>query len=223
MSIVLLFFFIVISFLIVRVGAVALELTGLQRGKARFQALSAFTGTGFTTRESEMIVNHHQRRRVVTILMVLGNVGIVSLIATFILSLVSSRGVWIPSLKLVGIALFALAFFWLVSREKIARVLSDKIRQKLMTHMDLERVTVEEILYQARGYGIAIVGVSKLSKLAGITLARSGLREQGITVLSIERDGMPIAIPSAQEEIHAGDRLVCYGLLKSIQGLVSAE
>ena len=81
MHITLLFFFIVISFLIVRVGAVALELTGLPRGKARFQALSAFTGTGFTTRESEMIVNHHQRRKVVALLMVLGNIGIVSLIA----------------------------------------------------------------------------------------------------------------------------------------------
>ncbi|MCK4598032.1 potassium transporter TrkA [bacterium] len=222
MHITLLFFFIVISFLIVRVGAVALELTGLERNKALFQALSAFTGTGFTTRESEMIVSHHRRRRIVSILMVLGNAGIVSVIATFVLSMVSSGGVWRPSLKLVGIALFVLAFFWLVTRERIIGALTDKIRQKLASHMDLERIAVEEILHQAHGYGIAIVGVSKLSKLAGITLARSGLREQGITVLSIERDGMPIAIPSAQEEIHANDRLVCYGLLKSIQGLVSA-
>ena len=85
MGVILLFFFIVISFLIVRVGAVALELTGLEKNKALFQALSAFTGTGFTTRESEMIVGHPQRRRVVTILMVLGTAGIVSVIATFVL------------------------------------------------------------------------------------------------------------------------------------------
>ena len=124
---------------------------------------------------------------------------------------------------MVGIVLFVLVFFWIVSREKIISTLTNKIRQNLASHMDLERVTVEEILHQAHGYGIAIVGISKLSKLAGITLARSGLREQGITVLSIERDGVPIAIPSAQEEVHDGDRLVCYGLLKSIQALVSAE
>jgi Trk-type K+ transport system membrane component len=216
----LLFFFIVVSFLIVRVGAVALELSGMQRHKARFQALSAFTGTGFTTRESEMIVNHPRRRRIVTFLMVLGNAGIVSVIATFVLSMVSSRGILRPSLKFVGIVVFVLAFFWVVSREKITNVLTEKIKQKLMTHMDLERITVEEVLHQAQGYGIAIVEVSQTSRLAGLPLALSDLRNQGITVLSIERDGVPIPIPSAQEEIRQGDRLVCYGLLESIRELV---
>ena len=165
MGLTLLFIFIIGSFLIVRVGAVALELSGLQRDKARFQALSAFTGTGFTTRESEMIVNHPRRRRIVTFLMVLGNAGIVSVIATFVLSLVSSQGILMPSLKFVGIVIFVLAFFWVVSREKITSVLTEKIKQKLMTHMDLERITVEEVLHQAQGYGIAIVEVSQTSRL----------------------------------------------------------
>lgn len=219
MGLTLLFFFIVVSFLIVRVGAVALELSGLQRNKARFQALSAFTGTGFTTRESEMIVNHPRRRRIVTFLMILGNAGIVSVIATFVLSMVSSQGILRPSLKFVGIVIFVLAFFWVVSREKITSVLTEKIKQKLMTHMDLERITVEEVLHQAQGYGIAIVEVSQTSRLAGLPLALADLRNQGITVLSIERDGIPIPIPSAQEEIRLGDRLVCYGLLESIREL----
>jgi hypothetical protein len=220
LGVTLLFFFIIISFLIVRVGAVALELTGVPRHKARFQALSAFTGTGFTTRESEMIVNHPQRRKTITILMVLGNAGIVSVVATFVWSMVSPRGILRLSLNFVGIMIFVAAFFWLVSREKIRRVLTDKIRQKLMARMDLERVTVEEILHQARGYGIGIVGITESSKLAGCTLAESDLRAQGITVLSIEREGIPLPIPSAQEEIRVGDRLVCYGLLRNVRELV---
>jgi len=134
--------------------------------------------------------------------------------------MVTSRGVWRPSLKLVGIVLFVLAFFWLVSREKITSALTDKIRQKLVTRMDLERVTVEEILYQARGYGIAIVEVFESCRLAGLTVAKSGLRDQGILVLSIERDGVPIPLPPAQQEIRIGDRLVCYGLLEGIRKLV---
>lgn len=220
MGITLLFLFIVISFLIVRVGAVALELTGMPRRKARFQALSAFTGTGFTTRESEMIVNYPQRRKIITILMVLGNAGIVSVVATFVWSMVSLRGVLRPSLNFVGIMIFVAAFFWLVSREKIRRALTDRIRQKLIARMDLERVSVEEILHQAQGYGVAIVRISESSKLVGSTLADSGLRDQGITVLSIERDGIPIPIPLAQEEIRVGDRIVCYGLLSNVRKLV---
>ncbi|MDI6886556.1 MAG: hypothetical protein QMD22_09525, partial [archaeon] len=47
-----------ISFLVVRAAAIALMMTGMDEKRARFQALSAFTGTGFTTREAESVVNH---------------------------------------------------------------------------------------------------------------------------------------------------------------------
>lgn len=41
---------VLISMLIVRIGSIAFEMTGLERDKARFQALSCFSGTGFTLR-----------------------------------------------------------------------------------------------------------------------------------------------------------------------------
>ncbi|HDG97569.1 MAG TPA: potassium transporter TrkA, partial [Desulfobacterales bacterium] len=46
---------IVVSIVIVRIGAVALEMTGLSRDLATFQAQSAFSGVGFTTSESEHV------------------------------------------------------------------------------------------------------------------------------------------------------------------------
>lgn len=45
-----------VSFLIVRAAAIALMMTGMDRKRAVFQALSAFSGTGFTTKEAESIV-----------------------------------------------------------------------------------------------------------------------------------------------------------------------
>jgi hypothetical protein len=54
---------VLVSALVVRIGAVAFEMTGLDRDKAHFQALSCFSGTGFTTREAELITGHHYRRR----------------------------------------------------------------------------------------------------------------------------------------------------------------
>jgi hypothetical protein len=53
----------VLSLLITRVATVALTMTGLSQEAARFQARSAFTGTGFTTKEAEDVVNHPVRRR----------------------------------------------------------------------------------------------------------------------------------------------------------------
>jgi Trk-type K+ transport system membrane component len=47
-----------ISFLIIRAAAVALMMTGMDEKKAKFQALSAFSGTGFTTKEAESVINN---------------------------------------------------------------------------------------------------------------------------------------------------------------------
>ena len=87
MNLLLFIVMISVSFIVVRIGAVAFELTGLEWSLAKFQSLSCFTGTGFTTREAELITGNPQRRRIATVLMVLGNAGLVTLIATFANSL----------------------------------------------------------------------------------------------------------------------------------------
>ena len=63
-----------------------MRLTGLPDNVARFQSLSAMTGTGFTTRESELIVNYPIRRRVLMTLMIIGNLGLVSIVSTFVVT-----------------------------------------------------------------------------------------------------------------------------------------
>ena len=77
-----------LSVSLVRIGAVAMRLTGLPENIARFQCVSALTGTGFTTHEAEMIVNYPIRRRIVIVLMVLGNLGLISIASTFIVAFV---------------------------------------------------------------------------------------------------------------------------------------
>jgi hypothetical protein len=78
-----------ISILITRIATIALLHTGLSREAARFQARSAFTGVGFTTSESERVVNHPVRRRILLMLMLVGNVGVVTAVSTFILTFIN--------------------------------------------------------------------------------------------------------------------------------------
>jgi len=78
----------VFSLLITRIATIALTYTGLSRQSAKFQARSAFTGVGFTTSESEKVVNHPVRRRILLLMMLVGNAGIVTVIATFILGFI---------------------------------------------------------------------------------------------------------------------------------------
>ncbi|MFW5811085.1 MAG: hypothetical protein ACOCWY_05750 [Thermodesulfobacteriota bacterium] len=56
---------------------------------ARFQARSAFTGVGFTTSESEKMVNHPVRRRILLLLMLGGNAGIVTAMGSLIVSMIN--------------------------------------------------------------------------------------------------------------------------------------
>ena len=78
-----------ISLLVNRIATVALVFTGVSKDLARFQARSAFTGSGFTTSESEMMMQHPVRRRIVMILMFAGSVGFVTILASGITGFVA--------------------------------------------------------------------------------------------------------------------------------------
>ena len=219
MSVLLLIIFVCISYLIVRIGAIALEMTGMERSRARFQALSAFSGTGFTTREAESVVSHPRRRTIVTYLMILGNAGIVSVIATFVLSL-KETGVFRPSLNLVIIIVSIFVLYRIASQREFAQKLTNKIRELLKEKLHFDKVYVEELLQQVDGYGIAKIVVAKKSKVAGATLSESGFTERDLIVLSIERDKEVIHVPDAQATIRVGDRLICYGKLDNLTELI---
>jgi len=81
-----------LSLVVTRIATIALGLTGLSREAAAFQSRSAFTGTGFTTREAEKVVNHPVRRRIIMLLMIIRSAGIVSIIISLILSFGGSEG-----------------------------------------------------------------------------------------------------------------------------------
>jgi len=87
-----LLFILAVTLAIVRVAGVALRLTGLPQPVARFQSISALTGTGFTTSEAEGTMHHPTRRRILTLLMFTGHLGVVSLASTVILTMTSAQG-----------------------------------------------------------------------------------------------------------------------------------
>ncbi|WP_323038816.1 hypothetical protein [Gemmobacter sp.] len=81
LSIVILF---TVTTTIVRIAGLVLEHSGIPRHVARLQAVSALTGAGFTTSESELLLQTPERRHVLVALMVTGSIGLGSLIATVV-------------------------------------------------------------------------------------------------------------------------------------------
>jgi hypothetical protein len=220
LTIALFAFFIVVSYLAVTLGALALEITGLDAETARFQALSAFTRSGFTTRESELAVRHPVRRRIISILIILGNAGLVTIIGTFAASLVrESSGS--NFLYLSGVALGLVILARLTRRVFTHGRLHAYLRRAMAKTMGLRKEYPDEILYQARGYGLFRADICEESPLASRTLAESRLAEKGVIVLAIERDDGLIPIPSAREPILAGDSIVCYGDLERSASVIA--
>ena len=81
-----------LSLLITRIASEILVHTGLSKDAAKFQARSAYTGVGYTTKEAEKIVNHPLRRKVIMTLMLIGKVGIISAIASPLLTFINTGG-----------------------------------------------------------------------------------------------------------------------------------
>jgi len=78
-----------LSLLFTRMITGALIATGMPPQVAAFQARSAFTGAGFTTAEAENVVNHPQRRRLISTTMFVGNLGVPTLVVTVLLGLLA--------------------------------------------------------------------------------------------------------------------------------------
>ncbi|MCC6490711.1 MAG: RimK family alpha-L-glutamate ligase [Candidatus Hydrogenedentes bacterium] len=81
-------------------------------------------------------------------------------------------------------------------------------------------IDVRQRLTVKGGYGISELPVGPGSELAGQTVAETGLRERDVLVLSIDRNGVVIPNPKGSREILVGDKLLCFGKLLTMKGLV---
>ena len=198
------------SVMIRKVATVALQLTGLDKPTASFQALSALTGTGFTTREAELVLNYPVRRRIISLLMIIGNAGMVAVIAGLVSSFFNITSAWaIFRYIILIIALYLI--FKMATHTRLARLLSKKIEEKLREKFKIEKRTIGRILDLGEDFGIAEITLHEGSPSVGKTLATSDLRKKKILVLAIERDEEKILVARGNHKLHAGDNLICYG------------
>lgn len=209
-----------LSILITRVAAIALIHTGVTRELARFQARSAFTGAGFTTAESERMVNHPVRRRIIMWLMFLGNAGIVTGITSLMLTFIN-EGDGIPNwVKLAGL-IGALGVLWLLaSSDWVDRRLSSLVNRLLSRYTELNVRDYAGMMNLTGEYTLVDLRIREEDWLNGKTLGECNLRDEGLLVLAIyRRDDTFIGTPQPDTEFHAGDRVVLYGRRDAIDRL----
>ncbi len=211
-----------ITMLIGRIATVALQLTGLSRETARFQTRSALTGAGFTTAESEWIVNHPVRRRIIMMLMLTGNAGIVSVLGSLTLSVVTIadhaqpwRGWLVMGAGLLMLALIACS-------DAIDRVFGRVITWALTRWTDLDARDYSHLLHLSDGYGVLEVQVG--SGLANRALECAHLAREGIVVLGIQSPrGRYEGAPGPGRVLREGESVWLYGRTRDVREVCGAH
>ncbi len=200
------------SILIVRFATIALTLTGLSRDTARFQAQSAFTGTGFTTKESESVVNHPARRRIIITLMTLRSIGIVTAVSSLTLSFVSTENAEDAWARVIWLSTGFIILILLSKSRWVDKYLTKLIKWILRKWAHLEVKDYYALLHLSGDYTIMEIDIGEDDWVSGKSLRELELPEEGILVLGIRRkDGTYIGAPRGDNHIYPGDTVVVYG------------
>ena len=190
--------------------------TGLPIEKARFQVISLLTGTGFTTRESEIVLSSRRRRRLARITMLFGYVFNITIVSAFINVFLSMKIVQVGN-QFVGllIPLGTAALIFIFMRvpkvhawgEAFLLRLADRIFDRKETFNAV--MTVDNIGSET----IAQVTIRHIpEEYRGLTLAKTRLRaETGILVMLVERQGAKPAPAKAETVFEPGDKLTVFG------------
>ncbi len=213
----LLFSFIILLYwVITELFAFFFRLTGLPAEKARFQVISLLTGTGFTTRESELILSSRRRRRLARITMLFGYVFNVTIVSVFINVIISMKAVQAGH-QLLGflIPLGTAALIFIFIRVPKIHAWGENLLRRMADRFFDRQETFNAVML------IDNIGTESIAQLTlrhipdeyrGRTLAETRLRaETGILVMLVERPGEKPLPARAETVFEPGDKLTVFG------------
>ncbi len=220
-SLLALLIIVVVSLLIVRIGTNALLLTGMSLQAAQFQAASAFFGVGFTTREAEMVVGHVVRRRIVLHLIILGNIGLTSALATLIVTFVNNSGEEQVIFSKLGMMALGVTCLYILSHTGyIKKPLDAVMKYSLKRAGVVHAQDYETLLNVEGGFCISDFKIEPYHVLAGKALYESRPNDHGIVILGVRRgDGEFVGAPGKDDVLSVGDTVMVYGSEESVDKL----
>lgn len=210
-----------LALLVTRVAAVALALTGVSEEIARFQARSAFTGAGYTTNESESIVNHPVRRHIISWLMLMGNLGMAGVVASVIATFTTgNEGDTDWTLRILLLLTGILVLSMITRSAFLDRWISKLIEHSLIKWTNLDIRDYVSLLHLGKGYVVLELQVNEGDWIANKLLSESRLTSEGVLVLGIHRQGGDyIGSPDGNTNIVAEDVLTVYGPIDRLEEL----
>ena len=214
---------VLLSLLVVRLGSNALVLTGMSRSVARFQAASAFFGVGFTTSEAELVVKHPVRRRIILHLIIAGNIGLTSVMATLIVTIVVGAQDGISKTLLwLGITVLTLLVMALVLNLRIIRNPLDRLMRFSILKAGMNYVAnYDDLLNLEDGFVVMDAKLKEDHDWVDQQLCEARPADSGVIVLGLyHENGEFTGAPNKHLQMKAGDVLTVYGKREDIQSVL---
>lgn len=220
MSLVIFLVIFIMLWLLIEIIAIVMKLTGLELSKARFQIISILTHTGFTSRESELIVQQPTRRKIASILMVVSYVAQITLI-TLLFDVLNNAT---KDLLSISIALTVVLVIIIIATQvdSLSRRF-DRFAERLLKNK-IKKINsnnrIDQLLNLSPEFSIYELIVDTDSFICRKTLRELHLKEHFIQVLKIDRGSEMIDFPLADMQILAGDRMIVYGKIEALTNLI---
>jgi len=90
----------------------------------------------------------------------------------------------------------------------------------IAAQVDFPEIDVRQRLTVSKGYGVSEIYVPEGSNFVGQTINQTKLRESDINVLTLYRGSKVIPNPRADRVLEPGDKLLCFGKMESMRGMI---
>jgi len=90
----------------------------------------------------------------------------------------------------------------------------------IAARVDFPEIDIRQRLTVSKGYGVSEIHIREGSQFEGMTIDETGLRDSDINVLTLYRGKSVIPNPKSSRQLEPDDRLLCFGKLDSMRGLL---
>lgn len=90
----------------------------------------------------------------------------------------------------------------------------------IAAQVDFPEIDVRQRLTVSKGYGVSEIYIPEGSNFVGQTIAQTQLLESDINVLTLYRGAKVIPNPRPDRVLDAGDKLLCFGKMESMRGMI---
>ncbi|MGA9227702.1 MAG: TrkA C-terminal domain-containing protein [Mesobacillus sp.] len=207
MGILFIFIYLFIVFTVIEINSSIFVATGLDRKIARFQVISMLTGTGFTTGESELIIDHPVRRKLGAFLILFGAFSLAVIIS--VITQLLSDTFYTMEIAYTAGALLVILFILRVPGVK--NRLSEKLKSEMEETYELADLPIRDVLLMEEDDKVREISIDEESRFAGKKFDEIVGIEDDLILLFIKRGDIAIRNKAYQTELEPGDRLVLYG------------